>query len=76
MKIGKHKELDLETYVDKFSSDTTSSSNEESSTSDNDSSIEVMGITIDETKRRSSLKDPSNCLRLTRGEQVTINVLC
>ena len=59
METRKHKELDLETFSDKFSSDTTSSSNEESSTSDSDSSIDIMGITINEPRRKNSLEYPN-----------------
>ena len=55
--IGKHQELDLETFVDEFSSDLTSRSNEESSTSDNYSSIKIMWITFKDPRRRDSLDD-------------------
>ena len=47
--------MDLESFVDKFSSDTTSRLDEEPSTSDNDSSCEIMEIIIDEPRRGNSL---------------------
>ena len=51
MKIGRQQELDLEALKDDFTSDTTSSSEEETSTGDSsEESLEIMGITLGNSK--------------------------